>query len=105
VREPGAAVQVQGSELWLGAQITLVGRDDPSRKYVAYVDASGRYTVTFFVPPGQYALRVGAAEAPLFSKEIEATRKAPVDVRLPPLGPGTLPTTPPATGTTGRSSP
>jgi hypothetical protein len=106
VREPGAAVQVQANESWLGTQITLEARDDPSRKYIAYVDASGRHTVTFFVPPGRYALRVGAEDTPLLSRDIVATHGQPADIKLPVVGPGTRPATTTAPiATTGRSSP
>src|SRR5438045_5050300 len=55
LREPGAAVVVRANEQWRSVELRVDGGKLP-HPMPAQLDASNKYNVSFFLPPGTYTL-------------------------------------------------
>ena len=87
-REPSHVAVIEGNEKWLGAELTVTGPSLP-RPYRAVIDESGRYTVPFFLPPGQYELIVHVDAVEIHREPFELREEKKLDIALSREGPTT----------------
>lgn len=64
VREPARTLTVRSTPQWLGAKLTLYPTGKTEPLHATYVDSLGQHTVTFFLAPGEYDLRIGFENGP-----------------------------------------
>ena len=94
--EPQRVITVQGNPSWIGSEITLVSSGHLKR-FSTSIDASGKQLISFFVPPGQYTLRVRYDGRQIYEQPVDATTLGEKLVQLSANGPATRPSTQPAT--------
>jgi hypothetical protein len=69
----------------------IVTGDSLPRPYTAIIDRTDRYSVPFFVPAGQYTLRVRSAGIPVYQHDFvlgpQRTLEIPLPREIPPTQP------------------
>ena len=95
VREPQAAVTIQGTEAWADADAVLLSGSG-TRISETKLDASGRFGATFFVEPGSYRLQLRREGRTIYDRSIDLVKGKPESIVLPATQPATAPTAPTA---------
>jgi hypothetical protein len=91
--ETSHVVVILASEPWVGAELVVSGGSLKS-DYKASVDRTGRFSVPFYLGPGDYRLVVRMNGAPVYEHPFRIGSAPVLYVSLAPQGPTTQPAAP-----------
>lgn len=98
--EPSRVALVQGSEAWLGGEV-IIGGGKLTAPITAVIEASGRYSIPFFLDPGDYTMRVRMGGVEVFRDTFSLDETDVRHIYLPKqVPPPPAPATAPAASTT-----
>jgi hypothetical protein len=94
IPEPDCVIVVRANAEWLGVELRVEGGSLPEPR-TTQVQALGRYTVPFFLPPGQYTLHVTSQGVEVWTQQFELSPGEREEIDLARTGASTQPTSQP----------